>query len=66
MRGRKQKGGPEDPTVSITVRIPRSKKTKLIQRASKCGYGDLSTYILKVLDEYTIEISLKKIEQNNI
>jgi len=62
-RGRKKKGGEGVETTSITVRVPEPFKKEQIKMAADSGFNDLSGYINKVLDTYTVEVKLKRIER---
>jgi len=60
--GRKPKGGEGVATASITIRVPKPFKEMQIKMAAESGFDDLSSYIVKVLGMYTVDVKLKKIK----
>jgi hypothetical protein len=61
--GRKPKGGVGVETTSITVKVPKPFKNKLLKMALNKGFGDLSSYIIAVLSAYTVDVELKKVDE---
>jgi len=49
-------------TASITIRVPKTKKQEMIDAAKRSGFPDLTSYILAILNEYSVALELKKIE----
>lgn len=62
-RGRKPKGGEGIETTSITVRAPKPFKDDQIKMARESGFDDLSSYVIKILSTYTLDVKLKKIDK---